>query len=264
MNNNSTKKHTLRATRDYAMFRDHRNQQPMSNKHINRLAESMKKNGFFPSKPISFYRDPDTKSLVIIDGHHRLRAAQIAGVEVYMVEESPEVESLIGDINAGVKKWTSISFVKLFADRGSIDYQTLLAYIDRGLPLPCAAAALMMETPGSGNYNKKLSIGAFKVKSTQMADYLLSIVDSTKQSAKHISKQAYMHALGACFWVKDFDPEIMVKRILTNPTMIQPVARREQALDLLDEAYNYRTQKKLNLKFQAEEALRERKSRWPV
>lgn len=251
-------KHTLRATRNYAMFNDHRNQQPMSNKHINRLAESMKKHGFFPSKPISFYRDPDTRKLIIIDGHHRLRAAQIARVEVFMVEESPEVESLIGDINAGVKKWTSISFVKLFADRGSSDYQTLLTYIDRGLPLPCAASSLMMETPGSSNYNKRIAVGTFKVKSTQLADYLLWVVDSTKGSAKHITKQAYMHALGACFWVKEFDPEIMIKRILTNPTMIQPVARREQALDLLDEVYNYRTQKKLNLKFKAEEALRER------
>ena len=262
MNNNSTKKNMLRATRDYALFHDHRNQQPMSNKHINRLAESMKKNGFFPSKPISFYRDPETKKLIIIDGHHRLRAAQIAGVEVFMVEEDPQVELLIGDINAGVKKWTSISFVKLFADRGSSDYQTLLQYIDRGLPLPCAVSALVMETPGSSNHSQKVPTGEFKVRSTQMADYLLWIVDSTKQAAKNISRQVYIQALGACFWVKEFDPEIMIKRILANPTMIQPVSRRDQALDLLEEVYNYRTQKKLSLKFHAEEALRGRSSPW--
>lgn len=251
----TSKKPLLQATRNYSLFSEHENQQPVSEKHVANIAQSMREEGFWPSKALSVYRD--TKGgLVLIDGHHRLRAANQADVEVFYIVEPGERERSIGRANQLVRKWSSLSFAKLYASRGIEDYQILLNYAEKGLSLQHAASALSLESPSSGNIGPLITDGRFKVKGTHYADRILKILDSCKDLAANITKRAYVEAIGAILWVEEVQDEVLIKRINTNPSMIIPVGRRDQALDILEEVYNFRTQKKLPIQFLVSEKMK--------
>jgi hypothetical protein len=252
------KTHTLKKTSDYSIFAHHPDQQPISNSHVRELSISMTKNGFWPSKPISVFRDKE--KLVLIDGHHRLTAATIAKVEVYYVEEDASKGLLIGDINARVKKWATESFVKLYASRGNEHYNVLQEFIDQGLQLGHAASALINETPGSNNARILIREGAFEVRieGIAYAKKLLGIINRAKLIVPIIQKKAYVEAIGALMRVPEFNPDVLIDRISTNPLLVVPVARRDQALDVIESVYNFRSHNKLPLRSMAEKIMRMR------
>jgi len=102
-------KHTIESTSDYSQFVKHENQQPQDDAHVRKLAESMKKYGFLPSKPAQVFKHGS--KLMLIDGHHRVAAAQLASVPVLYVIEPESHKDLIADGNWLVRKWKTESFV---------------------------------------------------------------------------------------------------------------------------------------------------------
>jgi hypothetical protein len=245
----------LEESKDFDSFLKHQNQQPMSDSHVKKIAELMKRVGFLPSKPIQVCKYKDKYG--IIDGHHRFAAARMLGIPFYYVVEDIDHSDLIGEENALVRKWASLSFVKLFASKGSKDYQTLLEYAER-IPLALAASLLIGNVAYSGNANPSIPIGTFKIKTTKSIDTILHVIDSVSSIAPEIKKRSYICALSMLLYVPDFSVEQLIIRIKSNPSAIVAAADKSQALDFLEEVFNFRSKIKINLAFQAKELARGR------
>jgi len=246
----------LEQSNNYKLFVHHENQQPMSQLHVRRLASSMQKSGFLPSKPIQVYRRRDGK-LVIIDGHHRFTAAMSIGIFIYYVIE-PEVNSdLIGEENVLVRKWSSSSFVSLYASRGNEHFKTLLFYSQK-IPLQLAASLLRGESAHSGNSSRSIRDGSFKVKTLASAETILLFFEKVGTIAPNIRKENYIEALSMLLFVEQFDINTLAKRIEANPLGIVPCANRIQALESLEQVYNFRSRQVVPLAFLAREKMRER------
>ena len=136
----------------------------------------------------------------------------------------------------------------------------LTQYIQKGLPLRLAASVLMGESGGSGNYNRYISLGTYKVKTTKIADKILEI----RASLGHINEAAesslFLEALSVLLQLPEFDPEILIQRILANPRGLEKCATRDQMFNNIEEVYNFRGREKLNLAFLAKELLRARRA----
>lgn len=64
---------------------------------VQALAESMRAQGFDPSKPLRVWEDPQTGKLILMGGHHRIVAAEEAGIKsvpVEIVRELPYEEAV--------------------------------------------------------------------------------------------------------------------------------------------------------------------------
>jgi hypothetical protein len=248
----------LETSKDYDRFFKHQNQQPMSDSHVSKIADLMKRVGFFPSKPIQVCRYGD--KFGIIDGHHRFAAARSLGIAIYYVVEESSHADLIGDQNVLQRKWNHRSFVKLHAAKGNKNYISLLEYFSRGIPMRLAASLLLGHSAQSGNATKLIPTGKFVIKSTKSIDLILRVLDETKEIAPNISKQSYIIALSLALFVPDFSVEQLIVRIKKQPSAVTNAADTNQALDILEEVFNFRSKIKINLAFTAKELCKKRKA----
>jgi len=246
----------IKQTTNYGLFTYHENQQPMKPSLVRKVVDSMRSTGFWPSKPIGVYRSAG--KLVIIDGHHRFEAAKTLGLPILFVEEPKSHEHLIGEANYIGTRWTNESFAKLYASRGNPDYQDLLFYVERGIPLKQASSLLSGESAHSGNSGQFVRRGTFKIKTDKYINEILCIIDAVKEIAPEIAKRAYIDALSLLMFLPEFDSDILIKRIQAHPTGIVRCADRSQALESLEEVYNFRAREKTPLAFMAKDAARKR------
>lgn len=248
----------IKWTNKLDVFVEHGHQQAVSAGHVNKIKQCMQLHGFLQSKPIMCCRDGN--DFKIIDGHHRLRAAKDLNIGVYYVVVDASQADLIGDINTTVRKWPMTAWVNLYLQRGVPDYVILTQYINKGLPLRLAASVLMGESGGSGNFNKFIPKGTYKVKTKRVADKILEL----RAELAHINEAAesshFLEALSVLLLLPAFDPSILVQRILANPRGLEKCATREQMFKNIEEVYNFRGREKLNLAFLANELLRERRA----
>jgi hypothetical protein len=247
----------LNQSKDYSLFSSHEHQQPMSERHVARIAESMDKNGFLQSKPISVVRRAG--KFVIVDGHHRFAAARELGIAVFYVIEAEEVSELIGEVNQFVRVWKSIAFAKMHAARRDPHYVELLSYVEKGIPLKQASSILRGQSGHSGNATTSIRAGTFTVKTRTSADVIVSFIEEFKASSPAVASALFIEALSSLLFVEQFDSETLKQRLRANPLSLVKCNNREQMIAQIEEIYNFRSREKVPLKFLAGEIMKQRK-----
>ena len=247
---------TIQATSDYALFKPHGEQQPMNPAHMKRIIASMKQNGFIKAKPIHCYRDG--KFLRVIDGHHRVRAAQTLGLAVYYIVGGSDEADLIAPENWAVRKWGTEAFVNMYAMRGIKDYIILANYIKKGLPVAHAVSLLYGENTASGNQNNAIRTGAFKVKTTKVANDVLAIMNGLADCTDVAKSATFVGSVCILVNLEQFSGDVLVKKIKDRPRDLVRCSTRDQMIGQIEEIYNFKRQDKINLAFLAAEFLRSR------
>jgi len=247
----------IEKTTNYAQFTAHANQQPMSAGHVKRLMQSMKKNGFVEAKPIHCYRDG--KKLIVIDGHHRLAAASTLGIPAAYVVGTRDESGFIADSNFAVRKWSIESFVRLFASKGNPDYITILKYSDMGIGITFAVALLSGELNRGGNQTQRVMSGTWKIKDENTIRKIVDCASQLRQISPDIWNEKMFHALAVLMNLPKFDVSTFIARVEANPRAIVKVATREQAIEMIDEIYNFRSRNKVDLIFSATQLVNSRK-----
>lgn len=245
----------IATTDKYDSFKEHGEQPKLNAGHVKKLMASMNRNGFIPAKPIHVYRDG--AHFRIIDGHNRFYAARALKLPIYYVVGEKAESSFIADANSAARVWPLSAFVNLYVKRGVKDYIKLTSYAAQGINLARAASMLSGEAAGSYNVGKAIRDGAFKIKTTYIIDEVLRIRKAIMVHAPLITDGVFTHALSIFLQLKNFDADILIRRLETNPRMLEKCATKDQALDLIEEIYNYRAQDKANIAFQAREYIRQ-------
>jgi len=247
----------IELTKDYGIFKPHGEQQPMQTAHVNRLITSMKLHGFIPANPIHVYKDG--KFYRVIDGHHRLRAAQALGIYVFYIVGDKEDAPLIAVKNWAVRKWNADAFIHMYASRGVESYVKLLTYVKRGLPTKFAIALLSNETTAGGNQNEAIRNGSFKVKVTKYADEIIHVMDTLGSLTPEAKSKHFISAMAVLMRVPEFSSSTLISKIQFNPRALVKCATREQMFELIEEIYNFRSREKLPLAFKCQELLAKRR-----
>jgi hypothetical protein len=239
----------------YSLFDAHEHQQPMSEKHVRHLKESMREYGYFPSQSVQVYRKG--RRFVIIDGHHRFTAAKELGIPFTYVVEPESHGDLIGLVNEK-KNWKPESYVSLYAGQDNVHYQTLLVYVGKGIPLHAAASLLYGHSAGSGSLSGVIRDGSFKVKTQDAANQIVSIFERVGEQVPVVKSRVYIEAISLLLYVEEFDPSTFCDRTLANCRMFAKCSTRDQALDLIEEVYNFRSRVKPLIAGLARQKARER------
>lgn len=246
----------LEKTNEYALFCCNQEQRPIDHAHVKRLAENMRLFGFMPSKPIQCYRKGG--KLVVVDGHHRLEAAKAANVEVFYVVEAERCQQTMSSENYLVKKWTGMDFVRLYASRGNKNYQSLLYYQERGIPVGFVASMMINHGASSGNTNKVIQNGTFKIKSTDQIELVDAIIQEFAAKSPACKSRPFISAISKCILWEGFSFDTFVRRMRENASMLEKTSNEDQMLTQIEAIYNYRSRQPVPLKFKVESAARER------
>lgn len=247
----------LESTKDYNLFRFHKEQRPINPHHVKSLRQSMDKLGFLPSKPLQCIRN--CTALILVDGHHRLEAARSLGLPVsYVVEENVDREA-ITLVNSKMKAWGLNDFIRSQCVRGNAEYKRLRSYIEGGLPVGIAANLLAGRcATGNGGMSAKVRDGSYKVTTTKQADALLDFINALKGACPHVQNAQFIKALSLAWYLKEFDLGTFKARMLTNPAMLPRYSNMEDYLRAIEEIYNHRSRARIAISFLAREASRAR------
>ena len=238
----------INSTSDYTIFKANPFQRTFNRHKVDDIAMKMKANGFPPSMAISVYRHKNG-DLVINTGHHRLAAAKSIGIPVLYVIEAQWTINQMVDEGVAVSKWDSVSAAQSFARSGLKDYQELLAYTDKGIPLGMAGSLLSGEGAASGNARHKIAAGTFKIKSRAHADRIVALFERFSDRVPAIRHRPFISAYSKCLFTKEFDEDVFARRLTANPTMLEKTSNEDQMLKLIEEIYNFKSSSKIPLAF---------------
>ena len=249
----------LQSTKNYEQFTKNDEQRDMDQKHVDKIAESIKENGFMPSKPVQVYKK-DNK-FVIVDGHHRFEASKKLGRPFYYVVEPEACQSMMAVENKLVKKWTGIDYVRLYAIRGNKDYQILLSYVNKGIPVMIASSLLYGQGADSGNVVKYIPLEKFKVKTTVCIDSVLKILNKYGPFNSACQSRLFISALSKCLQWDGFDLDHFDKRMEHYSGLIKKTPDVDQMLSQVELVYNYKMKNKIAVKIPVQESVRKRSFR---
>jgi hypothetical protein len=245
----------LQHTNNYGLFIANDDQRKLDQNHAKRIAQSMAKVGYIPSKPVQCYKSGD--KLVIVDGHHRYEAAKAIGQAIYYVVESQESQHMIAAENYLVKKWNGNDYIRVYAKRGLSDYVELLGYAEQsGLTLKFASSMLIGNQAASGNAGQALNKGEFKIKDRKQIESF--IVLRSKVKAKEIMHPRFINAWSKCYFVSEFDSAQFAHKCAINAGFLTTCNNEDQALSMIEQIYNHKQSTKIPLAFLAKESAKKR------
>lgn len=245
----------LLTTTNYGLFIANDDQRQLDKNHVKRLAQSMEKVGFIPSKPIQCYKRGE--KLVKVDGHHRFHAAKALGIPIYYVIESEESQHMIAAENFLVKKWNGNDFVRTFANRGYKDYLDLLAYAEKsGLTISFSAQMLIGQQSSSNNAAQTLNQGTFKIKDRNQIEAFINL--RSKVHCKEIMHPRFVNAWSKCYFVEEFDHSLFTHKCTINSSFLTTCNNEDQALSMIEQIYNHKQSIKIPLAFLAKETAKKR------
>lgn len=249
----------LQKSKAYDQFEENPHQRDLNLRHVQKLAGLMKKYGFLPSKPVQVYRRG--KKLVIVDGHHRYQAAKSLGIEFYYVIESTAAQESMIDENVAVKTWALIDYIHYYSNNGNSHYQELIRYAAKGIPMTMAASMLYGQSACSGNAQRFVKEGTFKVKDRAQINRICQLIDDLGSHNQAAKSRTFIGVISKCAFTPAIDWETLVKKLRAQSGTLEKTNNADQMLLQIEEIYNFRSQAKLPLAWAVKEAMKSRQEK---
>lgn len=250
-----TAQRKIYVTRDYRLFERSAENRIVDLARHKRLRDSMRKNGWIPSMPMSCLRNGNNR-LIVKDGQHRLAIAEELSIPVYWAD--CEVDFCISEINTTSVTWKPRDHAEKHAANGLKAYQEGLDFADQHKLSIGIAFALLSGTTSFGNIDDAFFRGTFRVKDRAWADRVGMLYSRMCGLNGAIRNMRFTEACMAVCRLKEFDPERMISCAERCREKLVSYSTREAYLDLLEEVYNFGRKSLVPLKMPAIEAMRKR------
>jgi len=245
----------INATKNYRLFARSDENRPLDIARHKKLEKSMKTYGFLSCFPIVCYRN-EQKQLVVKDGQHRLAIAETLGLPVYWVEDSTDFD--VAKINSSAQVWKLADYAQKYAANGVESYREGLDFSEQH-QLPIGTSfSLLAGTTEFKNISNSFYDGSFKVKDRAWADAVAGIYKPLTVLSPLVRSARFVEACMCLCRVDGFDASRLIHSAERCREKLVSYSTREAYLDMLDEVYNFGRSKRVALKFQATEAMRQR------
>lgn len=111
-------------TANYEMFKFSKTNRPISQHHVGKIKDSIKKHGYFNSKPITV-----TPDMIITDGQHRYKACVELGIPVVYEIDNIDVNDSMVVLNTTSNIWRLNEFIYHYAQKGIPCYIELREFL---------------------------------------------------------------------------------------------------------------------------------------
>lgn len=164
------------STTDYDQFEVLGGNRNISSKHVSRLVQQIEENGNITQvSPIIV-----NERYEVIDGQHRLRAAEKTGVPVgYLVKPGLVVEDAL-QMNITSKTWTPNDYLNLYVEKGYKPYKKFAQLIEDH---PWATVTILLMVISGGESSGKLK----KFKLGELEDFDAAIVEERMDQIEEIA-----------------------------------------------------------------------------
>lgn len=249
MNGKSKSIGEILETRNYGMFKFHKENRTISPSGVKALVKSMRIHGWVRG------------SIVIIDGHfniidgqHRIEAAKLCGIPVIYTIDRNITSDVIGILNSNGRNWNIITHLERFVKMESLHY-VLLDRFMKNFPDFRPTECTMLVRNGLGSAEREsFENGKFEVKDMKLAyKWGHNIMSLKPYFEKGYNKSIFVRAMIKVLSTKGdvFNFEEFLHKVHLRPKSIFMCGTVEQYVEMIENIYNYRRRddEKVNLRF---------------
>lgn len=234
----------IKSTTEYKMFKTVKGNRPPLPYHIRTLANSIARKNLLSKNPIIVNKD-----MAVIDGQHRLAAAQELKVPIYYMVEDDASLAEVQMLNSANRAWYLWDFLNSYASVGNQHYITLREFvIDNKLPITVALTILSDEPRDT--VKKLFKEGKFAATTTDAAKAFATKLRFFRRYvvATHRNNKSFIDAVKRVTTESEhYDHVRMVEQMQKwsdggNGKLIQPQATTRDYLRVFEDIYNYNKQ----------------------
>lgn len=234
----------IKKTRDYSMFKHHPANRPLDPLNVKKIKASLNMNNMLEFRPILV-----NKAMQIIDGQHRVAAAEALGIDVYYtVQEDSEAVDIVL-LNSAQKHWQLNDYVRFYASQGKEHYINLTKLMDK-YDLTVSDTLVFMGQDG-GTMRRNIRSGQYTMnyeeKKKEIEDkvvfinQVVQLIDEKTLGFKKFLKSVNLkRAFSTLMNNKGFSEIVFLDKLQLNLQKFTPCTTTKQYLRMMISIYNYR------------------------
>ena len=247
-------------TQNYNQFKTLLGNRQVNLSHVFQLKQSMHNNHLF--SPILV-----NEKMEIIDGQHRFNACRELNLPVYYIVVKGYGLEQVKILNTHMKNWQKKDYLNAYCDLGHPEYLKFREFITTYPMFKMKAAECILrnkQEKGGDGYSKDLKSKSnpdgrytrryFENGELVIANYELAVENAEKildvePFFNKFNNHVFVGAMINIFKNGEYDHDVFLSKLALNPTMMQPCVNMVQYYYVIEDIYNFRSRKKVNLRY---------------
>lgn len=229
------------ATNDYSLFSILKGNRKINKAHLNRLKKSIEEESL--CVPIIV-----NEKYEIIDGQNRFNAWKELKFPIYYIIIDgyglPQVQRL----NSNIRNWSLKDYADCYCSLGKKDYKVYKEFKSKyELGDYESIALLQNQINGSGKNFENFRNGKFKVKNYKIACKNAEKVVKLSEFYDGYKRRSFVFSMLHLINHSNFDFKQLLSKLKYQQARLVDCTNKDQYLSLLQDIYNYKSTKKVNL-----------------
>lgn len=233
----------MQNTKNYNCFKYIVSNREINHAHVNRLVKSIKNNNLLHLNPVIV----NTK-MEVIDGQHRIAAAEILGVEIYFQVDEMVSKKDLSDLNSVKKNWSTVDYINYWTIEKAKGFDELSKFLSVYPNLPPSTALMLLSADGSRDINA-LKNGTIDTSNKEEATKIAEIIKKFRNIIDFAYDRNFILSINKVIKTGKYDQEVMDKRLESNARALVKCATIKQYIDLIEEIYNKNSHNKVSFKY---------------
>lgn len=222
-------------TTNYGIFRSITSNREVDEAHVKRLMESIRHENLLHLRPLDV-----TEDFGVIDGQHRLEAAERLGVPIYY-QRGQLTQRHISVLNSVSKHWTTLDYLNFFALEGYEEYKRVSSFVSKYPKLRVSSVLCLLSESSRGNM-VAFKAGEFKIARMEGATQVAVYCAGFEQQYPHFKfaySDTFVKAIDMLVRTGRYDQERMLRKIDQQPRSLVRCPTVTEYVKLLEELNNY-------------------------
>jgi hypothetical protein len=235
----------MESTKDYSIFKDFTSNREVDHKHVNKLVASIGEKNLLHANPIIV-----DKFMRVIDGQHRLAAAEKLGVEIFYIVSDVDRKD-ISVLNSNQKNWKALDYINFYMLEKVPSFISLAGMLNKYPDMGYSAILSLCSSEGRRNMNE-LKNGFVDVENialaTEICEYCKYLFNELGEKYRFVLDSRFPIAVLKAWSAENFQPEKLTEKIMAAPREFVQCHTVKQYLEMIEEIYNRNLSKnKINL-----------------
>ena len=236
----------MKKTTDYESFKTVHGNREIHPRHVEDLVAAIRKKNLLEYFPLLV-----NEHMQVIDGQHRLEAANILGIPIWYVQIPGLTLEDVMSINSSSRSWTALDFVNAYIMNGNRDYQVLLDFAKKyGVGIQLAARLLYGDRRGHmESISKIVKKGLFEVRQLEVAERSMDMVAQVKPYCDFnpLTDRNFMLALQTATKSPNFDFEQFISKLKVHGLTIESRAQVRYYVLEIEDLFNFKSKKRVDI-----------------
>lgn len=244
-------------TKDYGMFSYIRGNRPVNERKVRQLLESFKQR---PNKIFVYVNN----KFQIVDGQHRLEVARRLNQSVNCINLGNVGLGSVQAWNSTNNAWKKSTFLDSYASQNVEAYVRFKEFVDNNKDFGLIGCLNIFLNKANSDKGKdirckgiRFSLRNFEdgqlempnINSLQIAYENAGKIRQYGQYYRGYNRRSFVNVMIGLLQNKEFKHEVMLHKLSLQPSALVDCTTADQYRSLLESIYNYKSSKKINLRF---------------